>query len=535
MKFNIEYKTTYKQLIAYFLILAIAINSVAFFSLLYLENSLLEVRKGEFISLEENLVSLQTKLLGQNIDTIISDVLYLQKNLVAQVNGQRDLKLLASDWVNFSETSKIYDQIRFIDSDGNEKIRVNYKEGESYLVGDAELQNKKDRYYFTETVKLEKTQIYISKLDLNIENGAIEDPIKPMIRFSAPVYNQFNELEGIVILNYLAQGILDEFKDISKGSAGEVYLLDSNSYWLAGNSPLKEWGFMYEDKKNVNFNNKFPDEWADFTQTSGTFINENGLFIYSDVIVENNIQDNDTLFSNGDIILGDGNWKVVSFNSINGPNKSLISKNRFDKAIRIFWENIIYFMVLLIISMIISIFVYISKRSREKIKYLSEYDGLTKIYNRRAGLDSIAKLVPSDNRRRSRLSIAFVDINGLKDVNDNLGHELGDELITTFVSVTKSIIRETDFVVRMGGDEFLIVFTNANKEEAEMVWSRITARFNEINEAENRLYNISVSHGIIEVDDYQDKNLDMLIKMADEKMYEEKKEIKKTVVIIKEP
>ncbi len=134
-----------------------------------------------------------------------------------------------------------------------------------------------------------------------------------------------------------------------------------------------------------------------------------------------------------------------------------------------------------------------------------------------------------NNRRKTRFSLCMVDINGLKKVNDTIGHEAGDELILTVTQVIKKIIRDTDDIFRFGGDEFIILFNNSDYENAEGIWSRVVERFEQINREENRSYLVSASHGIVDTAALKDKTSDEMIKMADMKMYQEKKEIKQDI------
>ena len=73
-----------------------------------------------------------------------------------------------------------------------------------------QLQDKSKCYYFQETVSLSEGEIFISPLDLNVEHGEIEQPLKPMIRLGTPLYNQQGKKSGILLLNYLAQNLLDK-------------------------------------------------------------------------------------------------------------------------------------------------------------------------------------------------------------------------------------------------------------------------------------------------------------------------------------
>ena len=107
------------------------------------------------------------------------------------------------DWLS---VEKVYDQIRIIDLFGQEMVRANYNNGNPEIVSEENLQDKSGRYYFDNSIILNDNQLYISKLDLNVENGEIElvnGETKPMLRFSKPLYNDDNEKIGILVVNYL--------------------------------------------------------------------------------------------------------------------------------------------------------------------------------------------------------------------------------------------------------------------------------------------------------------------------------------------
>ncbi|SHH86951.1 hypothetical protein SAMN02745207_02916 [Clostridium grantii DSM 8605] len=91
------------------------------------------------------------------------------------------------------------------------------------------MQDKSDRYYFTETMKLKDGEIFISKFDLNKENGVIELPIKPTLIISTPLYID-GDFKGIVIVNYLAQNLINDFSSITLGFIGNMDLLNKDSY-----------------------------------------------------------------------------------------------------------------------------------------------------------------------------------------------------------------------------------------------------------------------------------------------------------------
>lgn len=164
----------------------------------------------------------------------------------------------------------------------------------------------------------------------------------------------------------------------------------------------------------------------------------------------------------------------------------------------------------------------------EMNQYFNEmmFDQLTKVFTRKAGLSKLSRMVQFNEHMPQRLSLCFIDVNGLKEVNDYLGHLYGDELIVSAVTSVQREIRSEDFIIRMGGDEFLIIFKDVAEEAAEKIWQRIDQHYVDINNTEDRPYIISVSHGIVEYSQYEKTQIDVMIKHADDKMYAEKKFIK---------
>jgi diguanylate cyclase (GGDEF)-like protein len=172
-----------------------------------------------------------------------------------------------------------------------------------------------------------------------------------------------------------------------------------------------------------------------------------------------------------------------------------------------------------------------NQSSIQKIKYIYEFDPMTDTYNRRAGYLRLDKHIKNIT---AQIALCFIDVNGLKEINDKFGHNVGDELIVTVVKKIKENIRGDDFVIRLGGDEFLIVFPKTNNDDAQSVWQRITKSYEEINDTEGRPYIISVSHGMAEINSViNEDGLEELITQADDRMYEEKRKIKQNINVIR--
>lgn len=109
----------------------------------------------------------------------------------------------------FMQTHTYYMQIRLIDETGLELVRVDYDGKGVRIVPEQELQDKSSRYYLKETMKLGPGEVYTSGIDLNREQGKIEVPYKPTLRYASPVFDAKGDRKGIFVLNVLAEKFLN--------------------------------------------------------------------------------------------------------------------------------------------------------------------------------------------------------------------------------------------------------------------------------------------------------------------------------------
>ena len=512
----------------FFLILSIAYTSI----LVTVVSNSSKDSANQIKTTESQIVTVERNILSSRINKLVSDVLFISDSIRLSGFDEDSLEYITNEWVAFSERKKIYDQIRFIDTQGNEIIRINYSVGGSYSVDKSELQNKRDRYYFEDAIGLSRNQVFISKLDLNIENNQIEEPIKPMIRFSTPVYDESENLMGIVVLNYYGNDILEQIQQVSATSYGHVFLLNSDSFWLYnGEDNEKSWAFMYENRLDENFKKEFADEWYEIKENkNGSIITDNGLFTYSNILTEEAFIKGHT---ECELILDEGDWYIVSYVPGDSDSGEFFGLEFKDYLLIVLRENLAIYIFLLFMSTLFAVLMNMNRVQKERTKYFSEYDNMTGVYNRRAGIERLSRLYKDANKSNGKMSICFIDINGLKEVNDHFGHDAGDELILTVVSGIKKNIRESDFVTRLGGDEFLIIFNNTSAEGAECIWDRISGYYNYINENEKRKYIVSASHGIEDFKFNANEYIDKIVNSADEKMYNEKRIIKKDLKVIR--
>ncbi len=160
------------------------------------------------------------------------------------------------------------------------------------------------------------------------------------------------------------------------------------------------------------------------------------------------------------------------------------------------------------------------KKSMQELDELARTDPLTGLFNRRGIYEQVASEHKRAERNSLPLSIALVDLDDLKNINDNFGHRNGDEAL---IAVAKSInraIRLYDHVGRHGGDEFLIVFPGATLDQAKDICSRISKLLMESPSSQEGLF-FSASIGLTSFSESPDESesIDDVIVRADDALY----------------
>lgn len=236
-------------------------------------------------------MTLHKETLISDVKLVVSDLMILSglyeiKRMFEDIEGdhKNELMGLSHEFLTFSKKRALYDQIRLLDETGMEVVMVNFNDGMPYVVPEEQLQFKGHRYYFKETIGLERGEVYISPFDLNIERRGIEQPLKPMIRFGTPILDAHGRKRGVVILNYLGDKLLHDIDKMHVGIKHHTLLLNPDGFWLKGLKHEDEWGFMHEDGKNRTFGNAFPEAWQRISnEESGQFCDEDGLFTFATV------------------------------------------------------------------------------------------------------------------------------------------------------------------------------------------------------------------------------------------------------------
>ncbi len=207
----------------------------------------------------------EIRLLTNDVSTVLTGVtrdlftlrdlpqLHEHLNAITVHLRERTLSEVEEFYILFSQNKQIYDQIRFLNEKGKEIVRVNFNGDKAEAEGKLRLQDKSSRYYFKKSIDMEQGNIYISPMDLNVEHGVIEKPIKPVIRYATPVYDKDMTIRGIVVLNVKAQYVLDIIREHQKRATyGEKYfMLNMDGYYLLHPDRKKEWGFLLDKRQNI--------------------------------------------------------------------------------------------------------------------------------------------------------------------------------------------------------------------------------------------------------------------------------------------
>lgn len=215
------------------------------------------------------------KTLNLFMENFKSDILYLSETPPIQgiVRARQNKgidpqdKSTYANWIDrltiifksFLRNRPYYDQLRYLDEDGNELLRVNVVNGQVNVVPSQNLKNRVSSEYFKKTMALKPGQVYVSPIDLSRENDQIEIPYKPIIRYATPIYNQAGENRGIVIANILIEPLFElaDNDNLNSELKQQFLVVNQEGYYLKHPNSEKQWGFEFDQDHNLR--NDYPE------------------------------------------------------------------------------------------------------------------------------------------------------------------------------------------------------------------------------------------------------------------------------------
>lgn len=566
-----------------------------------------------------------------------TDAMLLADDGLLQLQSAQAMDMLAERFMSLARFHPHYQQVRFIDVSGMERVRVNSTGGKVWRVAEKELQDKSGRDYFQEAVSLPANSLRLSRLDLNIEHGKIERPLNPMLRFSVPVYAQRGKRLGVIVINYGVAPVLAKLFNAEDPSGLRMMLLNAQGAWLGGGAEQDRWGGMLEHDRT--FKQADPQAWSMLPTrqdenlvkwSSGSNYGATRRVVPTDLVVTGNLGGwSSARISSTDpfwlvsgqtdvatilapthqrlsvalvlLVLGLSLWafvmrgwgklkilsaaamqqahklaKVVEQTSdhvlitdkdgrmdyvnpafcratgyekreVIGENPRLLKSGQHSSEFYAdMWKRIkqgenfqdlfvnrrkngmLYYEEKTIAPLLdekgkVTHYVSTGKDITDsKITRLAFYDPLTELVNRVLFLDRLEHEISHARRSKHTIAVMYLDLDGFKGVNDELGHEAGDKLLVEFSRRVSALMRRSDTFARIGGDEFAVLLKEIqNEADAEDVANKILQTMESEWLVDGKKISIGVSIGISL---YPSEEVDAggLLKKADQAMYQAK-------------
>ncbi|MUJ25394.1 diguanylate cyclase [Aliivibrio fischeri] len=503
-----------------FIVLFTMLNILLFSVFYFYKFSQNQIEISKIKSEQSALISAQKKYIAMTLNSIGQDLLllsdFIEINKAYQKHERKLIQLAEMNTLALSLRKGLYDQLRYLDLEGNELIRINYNNGIPSVVTGNELQNKFDRYYFQDSLSLNDGDIYVSILDLNIEHGEIEEPYKPMIRLATPVYDEDGKKRGIVILNYLAAHLLDGLKLFSLDKRNHHMLINSNNYFLFYDKrPDLEFAFMFNEDESKTYPAIYPVTYSCIEKESkGQYEIGSGILTFDSVFAYPKNLDSAKSVK---IVKKDSCWRLITF----VPNYPKWSIERISSG-----EVLLigcFILLSFIVSLVITQLQLKKKIDHNEIKKLAHHDSLTGLINRGYFKKLFHWKMQKARKNETKLALIYIDLDGFKDLNDNFGHSAGDLALKAVARNLYSTFAENSYVARLGGDEFAVLIHTIIDEEAIFA---LVEEFLESSNAplmlEDIPYQLSTSIGIAFFPEHG-RSINDLMHNADAAMYDIKR------------
>jgi PAS domain S-box-containing protein len=208
-------------------------------------------------------VAMGRQFLETQLDAVAEQLL-----TIARLDSTRDAvatgsaasrERLARDFVAFASHHEVFDQLRLLSADGRERVQVNLGPGGPYVARVEDLRDESARPYVRGALVRAPGEVYVSALDLNDEDGVIERPFKPVVRFATPVVGPSGRKEGLLAVSYLVQPLLDRLARVS--TPGRLVLLNDQGDFLVGPERDSEWGDQLPERRGRGFARSHAPAW----------------------------------------------------------------------------------------------------------------------------------------------------------------------------------------------------------------------------------------------------------------------------------
>jgi len=200
------------------------------------------------------------------------------------------LQTLQTQFMTMATRNPDYQQIRWIDEAGVERVRIMRDQDHLFVVDNPQLQDKSSRYYFKSANALLVGEVYISRLDLNMENGRIETPVRPTLRVATPLQDGKGQRRGILVINITMRYLLAAIRDARERSTDTDYILiNQDGEWLTSTGQQDPADSPAEP--DFNFSRRHPVAWEHISaHRAGTVELSDGFWIWETLAPEDTIR-----------------------------------------------------------------------------------------------------------------------------------------------------------------------------------------------------------------------------------------------------
>jgi len=525
---------------------------------------------------ELSIADFQRELIMKDIERIQNDLLFITKmkafnDLVDETEprpfgaermrpAENPVEYLQRDMAFYMRINNFYEEIDYADEHGIEVFHIFRVDGELTRTPPDRLQNVADKPHFFHTMNMERSEVYQTPMLKQKTQRVGNKHFRPRVKFATKVYNSKGEEKGVLSITYNAIGLLKDFDKFASSSEGEIYLLNAQGEILTGikngrtaaTPPVESaWGQldrrleileMIEDQDTQveYFETDFYSFEDDDYGMDDAYELDEDYDIDEDFELDDNDDESILSFASqkyfewglvtavevsDDLTYASGShWYAVSI--VPRTKSDIFSADPMLKLVVLeflqYWH---YGIPLLLLSWGAATIIAYRRQYISEITEMAQIDSMTGAFNRNAGIALLESNLQYAISGKRNFSVCFVDVNDLKRVNDELGHEHGDTYLIDSVSLIKQGFREADHVIRLGGDEFLIGI-QSDKEVVERNWVKVLESVEDFNRSSGKPYKVSLSHGVASLTDIKNPTIDDLIALADELMYVEKKKIK---------
>ena len=230
-----------------------------------------------FLNEKENIAQLELKelsnksnLIIESLNPVVANIFYWsQYNFTEEDFNPNSNQRFEEELGNFIVGMNHYSQFRLLKVNGDEALRL-VRTDDGKLLNEKNLQSKRNENYFRKTIALDSSGIYLSPLNLNVEFGEIEQPYKPMIRGSAPIFSKDGTKLGIVVINFYAKELLEMLNKKLKHS---FYLIDDKGKFLSNSDDRNaEFEHLINPKEKHDYATNFPDVWEKINKKEDSLI-----------------------------------------------------------------------------------------------------------------------------------------------------------------------------------------------------------------------------------------------------------------------